>query len=70
LALASSLNHPQPHILLPQLTDRFSKGELSFPWNLLLYGYKTIIPSPAGVSADSGQVGILYIKMMPKSWYS
>jgi hypothetical protein len=27
-----------------------SKGELSFPWNLLLYGYKTIIPSPAGDS--------------------
>jgi hypothetical protein len=35
--------------LLTQLTDS-SKGELSFPWNLLLYGYKTIIPSPAGDS--------------------
>jgi hypothetical protein len=40
-----------------------SKGELSFPWNLLLYGYKTIIPSPAGdFLLLIGQVGILYIK--------
>jgi hypothetical protein len=30
-----------------------SKGELSFPPNLLLYGYKTIIPSPAGDSGTS-----------------
>jgi hypothetical protein len=68
-SLGQSINDGYVSVPLSISSLASSKGELSFPWNLLLYGYKTIIPftSRRFCLLLLGQVGIRYTKMMPRA---